>query len=214
MSAPTFSCNSCRRPSLIFPINSVFPALTLKRVRKECKARKDICQLLEILSVLELKGAHTAARWSEENNCRVGLTRMWVICYSCPHSRHLVVMFIWEYLGDMLNTYPVPIRSAEGPEQARFDLHFLKDINYHLFLNLHLFKFFLIPLRCPTTISGQAMRVCVLGRQLKMCVLPTVEAPDWPFLGVRLCAEGFWWSGFDYELYVIGQQRPVLVMLQ
>lgn len=77
----------------------------------------------------------------------------------------------------MLNTYPVPISSAEGPEQARFDLHFLKDINYHLFLNLHLCKFLLIPLLCPTTLSEQAMGVCVLGRQMKTCVLPTVEAP-------------------------------------
>lgn len=42
----------------------------------------------------------------------------------------------------MLNTYPVPIRSAEEPKQARFDLHFLEDINYHLFLNLRLFKSF------------------------------------------------------------------------
>lgn len=58
LSAPTFSSNSCRRPSLIFPINSVFPVrLTLKRVRKECKARKDICQLLEILSMLEIEGS-------------------------------------------------------------------------------------------------------------------------------------------------------------
>lgn len=57
------------------------------------------------------------------------------------------------------------------------------------------------------------MRVCVLGRQLKMCVLPAVEAPD-SFLGLRLCAEGLGGLVLTVSFLLIGHQRPILVMLQ